>query len=109
MLMPNLPSSDKTLVIVVKNYAKKVDFEEFWSCPILFDFFTMFQIFCSGFPMFVLPGKVSEECISVLKQESHISYKKKEIKTTIFKNPIQKYINFIISKKKIPSTKGRSM
>lgn len=59
--------------------------------------------------MFVLPGKVSEVCISVLKQESHILYIKKEIKTSIFKNPIQKYINFIISKNKTPSTQGSSM
>lgn len=81
--MPNLPSSNKALVTVVKNYAKKVDIEEFWSCPILFDFFTMFQIFCSGFPIFVLPGKVSEVCISVIKEESQISYIKKEIKTTL--------------------------
>ena len=45
--MPSLLSKTKTFVLAAKNYAK-VDIKVFWSCPILLDFATMFQIFFPG-------------------------------------------------------------
>ena len=44
-LVPSLPSANKNLVLVIKNYAK-TDFKVFLSCPILFDFLTLFHEFC---------------------------------------------------------------
>ena len=42
---PLLPSRNKSLARMIKNYAK-ADIRVFRSCPILYDFFTLFQSSC---------------------------------------------------------------
>ena len=44
-LVPSVPSVNKNLVLVVKNYGKK-DFKVFLFCSILLDFLTLFPQFC---------------------------------------------------------------
>ena len=49
--MPNVPSSDKTSVIAVKNNAE-TDIKVRQSCPILLDFFTLPYLLFPGMNMF---------------------------------------------------------
>ena len=51
-LVPSLPSANKNLALVVKNYAK-TDFKVFLSCPILLNFLTLFHKFCPRLQMHV--------------------------------------------------------
>ena len=98
----------KTLVIVVKNYTK-VDSEVFWYCPILLDFFTLFQIFCPGLYTFIIPGKNLPLRVSVLKQKSNRSYVRKQIKVTIFIHLMQKTLDSITDNNQAAEIQGRSI
>ena len=46
--MSNLPSKNKMFVKAVKN-SSKLDIKVLCFCPVLVDFFTLFQLFCPGF------------------------------------------------------------
>ena len=49
--VPNLSARNKIFEANVKKY-KKVDIKVFWSCPVLLDSHTLFQIFYIGLSIF---------------------------------------------------------
>ena len=60
-IVPSLNPKNLILAIAIKQY-RKADIKAFQSCPILLDFFTLFQIFCPGLYDCILKNISLERC-----------------------------------------------
>ena len=84
---PNAPSRNKFLAVVIKNYTKVI-FKLLQSCPFFLDFFRYLNILSTIADVYHTWREIFTMLLS-----SKISYLRKDIKTVIFKNLMQKTIN----------------